>query len=142
MADFLEKGEGLAKYKSEERPRDEAVAVARFIRVPPSKVRIMARNILGRPVDQAVNTLTFSPNKTARVLLKVLNSAVANAQTSKRASIGDIDRLVVYRVYVDQGPSLKRWHPRSQGRANAILKRTSHITVVVKEAGRQARPGA
>jgi len=134
MADFLEKGAGLAKYKSEERPRDEAVAVARFIRVPPTKVRIMARNILGRPVGQAVNTLTFSPNKTAQVLLKVLNSAVANAQTSRRSNIGDIDRLVVYRVYVDQGPSLKRWHPRSQGRANAILKRTSHITVVVKEA--------
>jgi large subunit ribosomal protein L22 len=136
MADFLNKGEGLAKYKAEERPRDEAVAVGRFIRVPPSKVRIMARNILGRPVGQAVNTLTFSPNKTAQVLLKVLNSAVANAQTSRRSNIGDIDRLVVYRVYVDQGPSLKRWHPRSQGRANAILKRTSHITVVVKEARR------
>ena len=139
MANFLEKGEGLAKYKQQERPRDEAVAVGRFIRVPPSKVRIMARNILGCPVDQAVNTLTFSPNKTAQILLKVLNSAVANAQTSRRSNIGDIDRLVVYRVYVDQGPSLKRWHPRSQGRAFAILKRTSHITVVVKEARRQGR---
>jgi large subunit ribosomal protein L22 len=136
MANILEKGEGRAKHKRAERPRDEAVAVARFIRVPPSKVRIMARNILGRAVDQAVNTLTFSPNKTAQVLLKVLNSAVANAQTGGRSEIGDIDRLVVYRVYVDQGPSLKRWHPRSQGRANAILKRTSHITVVVKEARR------
>ena len=134
MANFLEKGEGLAKYKQEERPRNEAVAVARFIRVPPTKVRIMARNILGRSVGQAVNTLTFSPNKSARVLLKVLNSALANAQTSNRSRISDIDRLVVYRVYVDQGPSLKRWRPRSQGRANAILKRTSHITVVVKEA--------
>jgi large subunit ribosomal protein L22 len=137
MAKSLEKGEGLAKYKHAERPRDEAVAVGRFIRVPPSKVRIMARNIMGRPVGQAVNTLTFSPNKTAQVLLKVLNSAVANAQSSQRSAVGDIDRLVVYRVYVDQGPSLKRWHPRSQGRANAILKRTSHITVVVKEAARR-----
>ncbi|MDR2934283.1 MAG: 50S ribosomal protein L22 [Candidatus Adiutrix sp.] len=137
MAKLPEKGEGLAKYKEGERPRDEAVAVGRFIRVPPSKVRIMARNIMGRPVGQAVNTLTFSPNKTAQVLLKVLNSAVANAQTSRRSAIGDIDALVVYRVYVDQGPSLKRWHPRSQGRANAILKRTSHITVVVKEAARR-----
>jgi len=139
MAKILEKGEGLAKYKKEERPRDEAVAVGRFIRVPPSKVRIMARNILGRPVGQAVNTLTFSPNKSARLLLKILNSAVANARTSNRSSIGDIDRLVVFRVYVDQGPSLKRWHPRSQGRAYAILKRTSHITVVVKEARRQSQ---
>lgn len=138
MAKFLDHGAGLAKYKKQERPRDEAVAMARFIRVPPSKVRIMARNILGRPVGQAVNTLTFSPNKSARLLLKVLNSAVANAQTSNRSQVGDVDRLIVYRVYVDQGPSLKRWHPRSQGRANPILKRTSHITVVVKEFRRPA----
>jgi len=133
MAVLLKKSEGLAKYKQEERPRNEAMAVGRFIRVPPAKVRIMARHITGRPVDQAVNTLTFSPNKTAQVLLKVLNSAVANARTSKHSQIGDIDRLVVFRVYVDQGPTMKRWHPRSQGRANPILKRTSHITVVVKE---------
>ena len=129
----LEKGEGLPKYKKQERPRDEAMAVARYIRVQPAKVRIMARNIIGQPIGQAINTLTFSPNKSAQVLLKVLNSAVANASTSSRAQITDIDRLLVYRVYVDSGPTLKRWHPRSQGRANAILKRPSHITVVVKE---------
>ena len=129
----MQNGEGLAKYKKEERPRDEAMAVARYIRVQPAKVRIMARNIIGQPIGQAINTLTFSPNKSAQVLLKVLNSAVANASTSARAQVTDIDRLLVYRVYVDSGPTLKRWHPRSQGRANAILKRTSHITVVVKE---------
>ena len=134
MATHMEQGEGLPKYKKHERPRDEAVAVAKFIRVPPSKVRIMARNIIGRPIGQAINTLTFSPNKTSAVLLKVLNSAVANASSSNRSLVNDIDKLVVYRVYVDSGPTLKRWHPRSQGRANAILKRTSHITVVVKEA--------
>ncbi|MDR1920966.1 MAG: 50S ribosomal protein L22 [Candidatus Adiutrix sp.] len=127
-------GEGLPKYKKQERPRDEAVAVAKFIRVQPAKVRIMARNIIGQPIGRAVNTLTFSPNKSAQVLLKVLNSALANASSSNRSLINDVDRLVVYRVYVDSGPALKRWHPRSQGRANAILKRTSHITVVVKEA--------
>ncbi|KXS55757.1 MAG: hypothetical protein AMR96_06545 [Candidatus Adiutrix intracellularis] len=93
----------------------------------------MARNILGRPIDQAVNTLTFSPNKSAQVLLKVLNSAVANAQSSETSRVEDIDKLFVYRVYVDQGSSLKGWRPRSQGRVNSILKRTSHITVVVKE---------
>lgn len=134
MAKFMEKGEGLPKYKKQERPRNEAVAVAKFIRVTPTKVRIMARNILGCPIEQAINTLTFSPNKSAKILLKVLNSAVANATTSNRSLIGDVDKLVVYRVYVDCGPTLKRWHARSQGRANAILKRTSHITVVVKEA--------
>ena len=136
MAYDLLKNAGRPKCKRRDRPQDEAVAVARFIRIQPTKVRLMARHVLGRPIDQAVNTLTFSPNKTARVLLKVLNSAVANARTSKLASISDIDRLVVFRIYVDQGPSMKRWHPRSQGRANAILKRTSHITVVVKEAKR------
>ncbi|MDR2826674.1 MAG: 50S ribosomal protein L22 [Candidatus Adiutrix intracellularis] len=133
MAHILKKAAGLPKYKKRERPADEAVAIARFIRVQPTKVRIMARNILGRPIDQAVNTLTFSPNKSAQVLLKVLNSAVANAQSSETSRVEDIDKLFVYRVYVDQGSSLKGWRPRSQGRVNSILKRTSHITVVVKE---------
>lgn len=126
-------GEGRPKNKKYDRPRDEAVAVAKYIRVQPTKVRIMARNILGQPIESAINTLTFSPNKSAQVLLKVLNSAVANASSSDRSLVSDVDKLVVYRVYVDSGPSLKRWHPRSQGRAYAILKRTSHITVVVKE---------
>lgn len=133
-SNFQQKGQGLPKYKKHERPRDEAVAIAKYIRVQPAKVRIMARNIVGRPISQAINTLTFSPNKSAQVLLKVLNSAVANASTNSLSQVTDIDNLVVYRVYVDGGPTLKRWHPRSQGRANAILKRTSHITVVVKEA--------
>lgn len=131
---LLQKGEGLPKYKKRERPRNEAVAIAKYIRVQPTKVRIMARNIIGQPIAQAINTLTFSPNKSAQILLKVLNSAVANVSSNARSAVSDIDNLVVYRVYVDGGPTLKRWHPRSQGRANAILKRTSHITVVVKEA--------
>ncbi len=134
MAKLMEKGAGLPKYKKQERPRDEAVAVAKYIRVSPLKVRIMARTILGQPIEQAVNTLNFSPNKSAKILLKVLNSAVANATTSNRSLVSDVDKLVVYRVYVDGGPTLKRWRPRAQGRAYAILKRTSHITVVVKEA--------
>lgn len=130
----LNKGDGFPKCKKQERPRDEAVAIAKYIRVQPTKVRIMARHIVGQPIGQAINLLTFSPNKSAQVLLKVLNSAVANASSSNRSLITDVDKLVVYRVYVDGGPTLKRWHPRSQGRANSILKRTSHITVVVKEA--------
>lgn len=134
MSNFLQVGEGLAKYKKRERPGNEAMAVAKYIRVQPLKVRIMARNIIGQPISKAVNTLTFSPNKSAQVLLKVLNSAVANASSNAHSQVSDIDNLVVYRVYVDGGPTLKRWHPRSQGRANPILKRTSHITVVVKEA--------
>lgn len=134
MAKIMAQGEGLPKYKKQERPRDEAVAIAKFIRVQPVKVRIMARNIIGKPIGEALSLLKFSPNKTSRILLKTLNSAVANASSSERCLANDVDRLIVYRVYVDSGPSLKRWHPRSQGRANPILKRTSHITVVVKEA--------
>ncbi len=134
MVNQMNTGDGRPKCKRRERPRDEAVAVAKYIRVQPAKVRIMARNIIGQPIERAINTLTFSPNKSAQVLLKVLNSAVANASSSNQSQVGDVDRLVVYRVYVDGGPTLKRWHPRSQGRANPILKRTSHITVVVKEA--------
>jgi len=134
MAKKIINTDGRPKCKRKDRPRDEAVAIAKYIRVQPTKVRIMARNIIGQPIEKAINTLTFSPNKSAQVLLKVLNSAVANASTSDQCLVSDIDKLVVYRVYVDGGPSLKRWHPRSQGRAFAILKRTSHITVVVKEA--------
>lgn len=134
MAKQIINTDGRPKCKKDQRPRDEAVAVAKYIRVQPAKVRIMARNIIGQPIEKAISTLTFSPNKSAQVLLKVLNSAVANASSSDRSLVSDVDKLVVYRVYVDGGPTLKRWHPRSQGRAFAILKRTSHITVVVKEA--------
>lgn len=133
MVKQISKNDGRPKCKKQERPRDEAMACAKYIRVQPTKVRIMARNIIGQPIEKAINTLTFSPNKSAQVLLKVLNSAVANASSSSRALINDVDKLVVYRVFVDGGPTLKRWHPRSQGRAFAILKRTSHITIVVKE---------
>ncbi len=125
---------GLPKQKKNERPSDESVAMAKYLRVSPYKVRIMAKNIVGQPVDQAVNTLAFSPNKTAFLLLKVLRSALANAETSDRCTISDASQAVVYRVFVDGGPTLKRWHPRSQGRAYPILKRSSHITVVLKEA--------
>lgn len=136
MAKQIINTDGRPKCKKHQRPRDEAVAVAKYIRVQPAKVRIMARNIIGQPIEKAINTLTFSPNKSAQVLLKVLNSAVANASSSDHSLVSDVDKLMVYRVYVDGGPTLKRWHPRSQGRAFAILKRTSHITVVVKEASK------
>jgi large subunit ribosomal protein L22 len=109
--------------------KDGIEAVGRFFRVPPDKVRIMARNIVGLKVEEAINILNFTPNKTAYLLKKVLASAVANAVHNNNL---DVEDLKVYRVFVDRGPMLKRFQPCSHGRAQAILKRMSHITVKVK----------
>lgn len=109
----------------------ETSAKARFIRISPRKVRIVAENIKGQPVGKAVNILTFMPKKAARILLKVVKSAVANAEQNAEM---DVDVLYVKKVSVDEGPTLKRWRPRAQGRAFRINKRTSHITVVLDEA--------
>ena len=108
----------------------ESKAVAKFIRISPRKVRIVAENIKGQPVESALGILTFTPKKAGRILLKVLNSAVANAEQNPNV---DVDTLVVKKVSVDEGPTLKRWRARAQGRAYRINKRTSHITVVLEE---------
>lgn len=108
----------------------EAKAVARFIRISPQKARLVADIVRGRNVEEAVNTLRFMPKKGARILRKVLESAVANA--SQNDAI-DVDTLYVKTIFIDAGPMLKRMMPRSMGRANKILKRTSHITVVLDE---------
>jgi large subunit ribosomal protein L22 len=109
----------------------EAKSVAKFLRISPRKVRLVADHIKGQPVEKAINLLTFSPKKAGQVLLKVVNSAVANAEQNPNV---DVDTLVVKTVFVDEGPSLKRWRARAQGRAYRIRKRTSHITVVLDEA--------
>ena len=109
----------------------EAKSVAKFMRISPRKVRLVADHIKGQPVGTAISLLTFSPKKAGRVLLKVVNSAVANAEQNPNV---DVDTLVVKVVSVDEGPSLKRWRARAQGRAYRIRKRTSHITVVLAEA--------
>ena len=108
----------------------EAKAVARFVRIAPRKVRQVANEIKGKAVDEALQILEFTPRAAAEVLQKVLNSAVANAENNY-----DLDRsnLVVAKAYVDQGPTLKRFRARAQGRAAAIRKRTSHITIIVEE---------
>lgn len=108
----------------------EAKAIARFIRISPRKVRIVAENIKGQPVEKAVNLLTFMPKKAAGILLKTLKSAVANAEQNQGV---DVDTLYVKRIFVDEGPTMKRWRARAQGRAYRINKRTSHITVVLDE---------
>jgi large subunit ribosomal protein L22 len=106
-------------------------AIAKFVRVSPQKTRVMAKNIKGKPVEDAFNILKFTPTKTAAILYKVLRSAVANAEQLPGV---DVDSLYVKSVVVNEGPTWKRIMPRAMGRANRILKRTSHITVIVDEA--------
>ena len=108
----------------------EAKAKARFVRISAQKARLVADTIRGKNVGDAITTLRFMPKKGARILRKVIESAVANA--SQNDSI-DIDTLFVKTVFVDGGPMLKRIRPRAMGRASRILKRTSHITVVLDE---------
>lgn len=108
----------------------ETKAFARFIRISPRKVRIEAENVKGLPVENAISLLTFSSRKAGRILLKVVKSAVANAEQNPNL---DVDKLIIKRLWVDEGPTLKRWRPRAQGRAYRINKRTSHITVVLDE---------
>lgn len=108
----------------------EAKARAKFIRVSAQKARLVAANIKGLPVEEAMNLLRFTPKKAARLIGKVLHSAVSNAG---QISGVDIDTLRVKDVIINPGPSWKRIMSRSMGRAFRIVKRTSHITVVVAE---------
>ena len=108
----------------------EAKAKARFARVSPRKARLVAANIKDKSVEEAVNTLTFTPKKAAKTLSKVLYSAIANAE---QISGIDIDNLYVKQVRIDEGPTWKRIRPRAMGRASRILKRASHMTVIVDE---------
>lgn len=106
----------------------EAKAISRFARLSPRKARLVVDLIRGRDAAAALNILKFTPKAAARVIEKVLKSAIANAVDRE---IGDPDELRVSRAYVDGGPIMKRFSARSMGRANPIKKRTSHITLVV-----------
>lgn len=106
----------------------EAFAVLKNARISPQKGRLVADQIRGLPVERALQLLAFSPKKGAVLVKKVLESAIANAEHNEGA---DVDELKVSRVFVDEGPVMKRIHARAKGRANRILKRSSHITVVV-----------
>jgi large subunit ribosomal protein L22 len=106
----------------------EAKAILRYVRVAPRKARAVVDLIRGQPVPQALTMLKYTPRNAAKVVEKVLRSAVANAE---QREMGDSDAMWVARAYVDGGPTYKRFRARSMGRANAIHKRTSHITVVV-----------
>jgi len=108
----------------------EAKAQARFVRIAPRKVRIVMNLIRGKSVEEALSVLRFIPKRASRIIEKVIRSAAANAEHNHEMSRGD---LYVYRAYVDEGPTLKRFRPRALGRATRIRKRTSHITVVLRE---------
>jgi large subunit ribosomal protein L22 len=108
----------------------ETRAVARFVRISPRKVRLVMDEVRGQKVEDALNMLTFAPQKGARLLRKLIRSAVSNAQNNRNL---DPDSLVVKSVFADEGPALKRFIPRAQGRATQIRKRTSHLTVILDE---------
>jgi large subunit ribosomal protein L22 len=110
----------------------EARAKARYVRVTPRKARRVVDLIRGMPADQAQATLAFAPQSASEPIGKVLASAIANAGHTGHFEAG---QLVVSRAWVDEGPTLKRFRPRAQGRGYKILKRTSHITVIVSERG-------
>ena len=108
-----------------------AFAVARFVRVTPQKARRIGDLIRGLEVDEALALLKFAPQAVASNFYKLVESAVANAETTEELDRGN---LVISQVHVDEGPTMKRWRPRAKGAANRILKRSSHLTVVVTPA--------
>jgi large subunit ribosomal protein L22 len=111
----------------------EAKAQARFVRVTPQKARRVVDLIRGKQATEAVAVLKFAPQTASEPILKVVQSAIANARVkADRASVAfDEQKLFISEAFIDEGPTLKRFRPRAQGRASQILKRTSHITVVV-----------
>ncbi len=106
-----------------------ARAVARYVRVSPMKARRMIDLVRGLPAKEALTVLQFAPHAASEPVYKVLASAIANAENNERL---DPDSLLVSEAFVDEGPTLKRFRPRAQGRAYRIRKRTCHITVVVE----------
>ncbi len=108
----------------------EARAVAKYIRVSPQKARLVVDLVRGKKIDDAQKILQFTRKYSAGIINKVLKSAIANAKQNP-----NIDESILYvkDIFVDQGPSLKRWRARAQGRAASIRKRMSHITIILDE---------
>ena len=109
----------------------EVRAVTRYVRISPRKARLVTELIKGKSVEEALTALKFVPKKGARLVSKTLRSALANAEQNPNI---DVDTLYIKRIYVDEGPAMKRWRARAMGRATRILKRCSHITVILDEA--------
>jgi large subunit ribosomal protein L22 len=105
-------------------------AVLKFVRLSPQKARAVADMVRGKKVDEALNILKFNTRKSARLIRKVLESAIANAENNHGA---DVDELKLQSIFIDEGPVLKRIMPRAKGRADRIVKPTSHITIRVTD---------
>jgi len=108
----------------------EVRAVGKYLRVSPYKVRLVADLVRGKPVSEALTILKFLPKKGGRLIRKTLQSAVANAESLRTV---DVETLFIKTIQIDEGPRHKRWRPRAMGRATRILKRTSHISMVLAE---------
>ena len=120
--------------------REDVQAVAKFVRVSPRKARLVADHIRGRSVPEARSILAFTPRAAAREIEKVLRSAVANAESNPNRNWNG-DELYVKAVFVDDGPTIKRWRAREGGRVNHILKHTLHITTKLNQL-QDVRPAA
>lgn len=108
----------------------EVKATAKYMRISAQKVRRIVGAIKGKPAEAGINALKFMPQKSAGLVEKILRSAIANADQNAKM---DVDSLMIKNIIVDEGPTLKRFRARARGRASRILKRTSHITVIVSE---------
>lgn len=108
----------------------EVAAKLKHARIAAQKTRLVADQIRGMAVEPAINLLKFSNKKAAKMVKKVLESAIANAEHNEGA---DVDALKVSKIFVDEGPMLKRVNPRARGRSDRILKRSCHITVMVAD---------
>ncbi len=108
----------------------QASAKLSHARISAQKARLVADQVRGLPVEKALEVLTFSKKKAAHLVRKVLESAIANAEHNEGA---DVDELKISEICVNEGPTFKRWNARAKGRANQILKRTSHIQITVAE---------
>ena len=124
MATWSREKSAARKANAEKRPH----AIARYVRISSRKVKVVIDLIRGKSVAEAKAILAFTPKAASEPVLKVLNSAVANAENNLDMSA---DQLYVAEVFANQGPTLKRFRPRAQGRASRIRKRTSHITVIL-----------
>lgn len=121
----------MAENKTRHLPANAALAQAKYVRMTPMKCRRVVDLVRGLPVQDALDILRFAPQAASEPVAKVIASAAANAENNKQL---DPASLFIATAYVDEGPTLKRFRPRAQGRAFRIRKRTSHITVVVESA--------
>ena len=108
----------------------EVKARLKFVRVSPRKAQLVVDLVRGKGSEEALNILTFTKKSAAKIIIKLLKSAIANATQKKNI---DVDRLFIKKITVDQGPTMKRFQPRALGRATTIRKRTSHINIVLDE---------